>query len=604
MRYLSDDLSGPMPADQADSLALVDASCRLCYTSGLLSQVYGGQLTTAELTALMSGPGAYQDLDGDGNMWAPSGTTFYSPDPAAPDASFAAANFYLPQGVVDPFGKVTSIGYDPHNLMPVLLTDPAGNVTTAQVNYRVAATWLMTDPNLNRSGVRYDPLGLITATALMGKLLPDASDEGDHLDLTTDEASASDDPTTTLDYDLGAYQAWASDPARDLDHPAPIWTHTRARVRHKDPATPWLESYTYSGGSGRVVLKKIQAEPGMAPVRDSSGTLVRDAHGAAGIRVDADPLARQRPGGHRQQGQPGQVLRAVLRQQPGYDDETDLVTWGVTAITSYDPLSRADQGGQPGRQLPDGRVHLVAGDQLRRERHRRDSAWYAARDSGPARARTRPTRRLRPRGRGTPAVADLDILGRVFQTIADNGAAGRFPTTRTLDIEGQVTAVQRRARTTADDPGRRAWPARSSIARHRRWRELAARPRPTASRCKPGTAGRSRRCGLRRRCAGRTTITVTVTDGAAAETLARAAQLRRGRAGRRRRSTCVARSTSTATRPGSPPRGQRDFQGNVLTRRAGSSLTDSAGDADWSARPRWRPRPSPPPRPTTRSSGR
>ena len=54
----------------------------------------------------------------------------------------------------------------------------AGNTTLAQINYRVLGPWLVTDPNLNRSGVRYDALGMVVTTALMGKLLPDGDRRG------------------------------------------------------------------------------------------------------------------------------------------------------------------------------------------------------------------------------------------------------------------------------------------------------------------------------------------------------------------------------------------------------------------------------------------
>jgi hypothetical protein len=39
------------------------------------------------------------------------------------------------------------------------------------------------------------------------------------------------------------------------------------------------ESYTYSDGFGRVVMRKVQAEPGDAPLRDASGALQRDSNG-------------------------------------------------------------------------------------------------------------------------------------------------------------------------------------------------------------------------------------------------------------------------------------------------------------------------------------
>src|SRR5262249_9001816 len=81
--YRSDDLSGQLHTGQVDSLALVDATCRLVYTPGLLSQTYETKITATALGAELTspGPGAYVDLDGDGCLWAPSARAFYSADP-------------------------------------------------------------------------------------------------------------------------------------------------------------------------------------------------------------------------------------------------------------------------------------------------------------------------------------------------------------------------------------------------------------------------------------------------------------------------------------------------------------------------------------------
>src|SRR5262249_44731638 len=116
--YRSDDLSGQLHTGQVDSLALVDATCRLVYTPGLLSQTYETKITATALGAELTspGPGAYVDLDGDGCLWAPSARAFYSADPGHPDPVFAAQHFYLPQNVLDPWGNPATVGYDAHDL--------------------------------------------------------------------------------------------------------------------------------------------------------------------------------------------------------------------------------------------------------------------------------------------------------------------------------------------------------------------------------------------------------------------------------------------------------------------------------------------------------
>ncbi len=131
-------------------------------------------------------------------------------------------------------------------------TDAVGNPTTAQINYRVLQPWLVTDANQNRAGARFDALGQVTAAAVMGKETAGGGDEGDHLDLTTDEASATDDPTTTYDYDLKAYSAWANDAARDLQHPVPVWPHSRQGLPpgQKHPLDRNVRLYGRTGAYG------------------------------------------------------------------------------------------------------------------------------------------------------------------------------------------------------------------------------------------------------------------------------------------------------------------------------------------------------------------
>ena len=47
--------------------------------------------------------------------------------------------------------------------------DPVQNVVRAENNYRVLQPWRMTDPNGNHSEAAFDTLGLVVATAMIGK---------------------------------------------------------------------------------------------------------------------------------------------------------------------------------------------------------------------------------------------------------------------------------------------------------------------------------------------------------------------------------------------------------------------------------------------------
>jgi RHS repeat-associated protein len=463
--YHPDDLSaGPLPVTlQSDgsvtcpnigSLALVYATYTQRYTTTLLTNVFGAKYAGAVPNTLTA-DGAYVDLDGNGNLWAPSSQLFYSPDPAHPDASYAQTHFFQPVGAIDPWGNTSSVAYDDHNLLVTQTTDPVGNTTAAQHNYRVLAPWLITDPNQNRAGVRFDALGMITATAVMGKLLPDGSDEGDHLDTTTTEAAAGDDPTTTLNYDLAAYQNWAAAPNPDPDHPTPAWVHTRARVDHKIANTAWIESYTYTDGLGRVALTKAQAEPGSAPQRDpTTGQLVRNPDSTGAAALTFAPTDDRWVGTGRvvydNKGNPVKAYEPFFDSSHTYDDETDLVDWGVTAITRYDPLGRAIRVDNPNGTYrtiefdPWQTITSDENDTVLGPPAGSPSAWYTARINnqlGPDEAQAANKAAAHAR---TPTITNADTLGRVFQTVANNGpnATDQYATTLTLDIQGRTLATQ------------------------------------------------------------------------------------------------------------------------------------------------------------------
>ncbi len=578
--YLRDDLSAALPLGQAQRLALIDATYTLRYTPGLLEGVFAGKLTPAELDALLGGPGAFVDLDGDGNRWAPSSRSFYSLDPAHPQAAYAQAHFYLPQGAVDPWGNVATIAYDAHDLLVVQHTDAVGNTTLAQANYRVLSPWLVTDPNLNRSGVRYDALGMVVATAAMGKLLKDGSDEGDHLDTSSAEPASGDDPTTRLEYDLGAFAAWQAEPAHDPEHPQPAWVQTQARVRHKDPATPWLVSYAYSDGLGRVALVKTQAEPGEAPRRTPGGGLVRDGHG----KLVFGPCSSRWVGSGRvvydNKGNPVKAYEPFFDSSPAYDDESDLVEWGVTSITRYDPLGRAFRVDNPNgtlRTVEVGPWHTLSADENDTVL---ESAWYAARAGGGEGAAEAEAASKAAKHAGTPARSDLDPLGRAFRSVADNGAYGEYATVLVLDIDSHpLSTIDARERTALAQQYDLAGAViqLTSIDGGDRWQLADAAGQPLQAWDGRGTVVRPEYDALRR-----PTNLHVATGGAGellaeqvvyGETLANAQELNlRGAACEHRDGAGLA---TTA---------RRDFKGNVVSA-SRQFLAEYAGEVDWSTAP-------------------
>ena len=127
----------------------------------------------------------------------------------------------------------------------------------------------MTDPNGNRSEAAFDSLGLVVATAIIGKNGEGDLLEGFKTDLPQDELKAffttprPPNPallgkaTTRILYDVDRWQREGK----------PAFAAILARETHvSDPLPPQglkiQISFSYSDGFGREIQKKIQAEPG------------------------------------------------------------------------------------------------------------------------------------------------------------------------------------------------------------------------------------------------------------------------------------------------------------------------------------------------------
>ncbi|XXY21866.1 SpvB/TcaC N-terminal domain-containing protein [Sorangium sp. So ce216] len=400
--YWRDDLAGPLPFGQVEGRALAHEGFAKVLTPSLLTSVFGARVTSAMLAE-----GGYVQLSGDPDTWVSSGHAVPS-----------AAHFYQPTAFVDPFGNTSQVAYDAHGLLVTQVTDPLSNVVFAVPDYRVLAPTRITEFNGNVSEVRVDALGRVTALALGGK---PGGGEGDTLD----------DPTATFAYDLERFQLTGK----------PNVVHARAREQHGAGNPRWLDTYSYSDGSGNEVLRKVRAEPGLAPERDAGGALVHDAQGDL---VLAHTTSRWVGTGRAvldNKGNPVKQYEPFFSATHEYEDEAELVEWGVTPILRYDPLGRLIQ-----TDLPNGTFSRVVFDAWKQTSHDPndtvlESAWYAARQALPAGDPERRAADLAAAHAGTPAVSHLDALGRVFRAVADNGAEGQYVTQTTLDIEGKPLAI-------------------------------------------------------------------------------------------------------------------------------------------------------------------
>ncbi|HTN87933.1 MAG TPA: SpvB/TcaC N-terminal domain-containing protein [Sorangium sp.] len=400
--YWSDDLTGPLPFGEVGSRALPYESLAKVLTPSLIASVFGTRVTSGMLAE-----GGYLQLSGDADTWVSSGRAVPS-----------AAHFYLPTTFVDPFGNTSQVVYDTHCLLVTQVTDPLSNALFAVPDYRVLAPSRLTDANNNVSEARFDALGRVTLLAVMGK---PGGGEGDTLE----------DPTATFAYDLERFRFTGE----------PNVVHARVREQHGPGNPRWLDTYSYSDGSGNEVLRKVNAEPGLAPERDANGALVHDAQGNL---VFSHATSRWVGTGRTlldNKGNPVKQYEPFFSATLEYEDEAELVEWGVTPILRYDPLGRLIR-----TDLPNGTFSRVVFDAWKQTSHDPndtvlESAWYAARQALPAGDPERRAAELAAAHAGTPAVSHLDALGRVFRAVADNGAEGEYITQTTLDIEGRPVLI-------------------------------------------------------------------------------------------------------------------------------------------------------------------
>lgn len=404
--YLRDDLGGPLPFTQLGALGMTYETYRLAYTPALAAFVYDGKVDAALLSAA-----GYVHSEGDADWWIPSGTQIYPAD--------APAHFYLPSGLRDSLGHVTQIEYDGYDLLTVKTVAPAPilNEMRAQNDYRVLKPVLLTDANGNRSAVKMDELGIVTASAVMGK---DGAGEGDTLEK----------PTVRVEYDLFNWR----------DNGLPNRARSLSRETHGDDGTIWQEMVSHFDGNGAVVMYKGQAEPGKALQVDAGGAVSEIDTGAALRWVGNGRTV------HNNKGKPVKQYEPYFSVTDAYETHPALVEMGVTPVFHYDPLGRPYRTDNPDGTFvkkefaPWETKSYDSNDTVRESRWYEDNGSPDPAQPEPSDPQTRAAW-LAARHDGTPKIEYRDSLGHTIYALADNGAEGQYGTRHVLDVEGRTVRI-------------------------------------------------------------------------------------------------------------------------------------------------------------------
>ncbi|GAX46356.1 Mono(ADP-ribosyl)transferase SpvB [Tolypothrix sp. NIES-4075] len=441
----------PLPLGQIDSLALPCESFKLAFTPGLLAQVYSSKINSGELNTLLSNEGKY--VQQDGGLWIPSGRQAFDP-----------AQFYLPIQIKDPFGNLYISTYDTYHLLAIRTVDPLNNTIAIRNNYRTLQPEEITDPNGNRSQAKFDALGMVAGTAVMGK---EGETKGDtfanfNADLTEDEIKAFFDAnnprsrsvplaslavqhlgtaTTRIIYDLNRTPVCAAAIARET-HISDLEAGQQSKVQL---------SFVYSDGFGREAQTKVQAEPDPLDPNVPNSPILDPRWVGTGSTIynnKGKPVKQYEPFfspthkfGIEKHGvsstlfyDPVERVVATLHPNHTYEkvvfDPWQQKTYDVNDTVTFDPKTDPDVGAFF-TKLPDA-------DYL--------PTWYQQRISGALDAEEKGAAEKAAKHADTPTIAYFDTLGRTFLTVADNGKNvnsndQKYRTHVEFDIEGNQRAV-------------------------------------------------------------------------------------------------------------------------------------------------------------------
>jgi len=456
----------PLPLSEVESLALPCESYKMVFTPGLLAQVYNSQIGTASLGDLLRNEGKY--VEQDGVWWIPSGRQTFDP-----------SRFFLSTQMKDPFGGISTMLYDDYALLAIESRDalpaPLTNVVKIRNNYRTMQPEKITDPNGNRVQVAFDALGMVAGTAVMGKETETQGDllDGFKADLAQPDidvflanplgmaASFLGNATTRIIYDLEQFRT----------DKQPVVAATIARETHvSDLAgtrSKMQVSFSYSDGFGREIQKKIQAEPGDAPQRESNvanpnrpGKLVLENGKTKPVPTDPRWVGNGRTI-FNNKGKPFKQYERFFSSTHLYEDEPEMVMTGVTPILFYDPAERVVATLHPNHtyekvvfdpwqqvtwdvndtvQLDPQTDPDVQGFFLRLPDSDYLPTWQSEYSGSPDVEKRNAATKAAAHA-ATPTIAHLDTLGRTFLTIADNGGTNKFETRVELDLEGNTIVV-------------------------------------------------------------------------------------------------------------------------------------------------------------------
>ena len=472
--FLRNDLSGPLGPAVLESRGLAFESYALAYTPTMLTELFPpGLLPNANY---LGTDAHYVHFDGDTNWWMPSGTSIYLD--AGENVNDAAARFFSPVGHRDPAGsEVTITYYKNYFFLIQSSTDALGNTIAAEAfNFRTLGPVVIRDANDTLSAALPDELGMVKATALLGKdLNGDGTPETQLADSLAGLNEWTDDEEAAIQNYFQQTDASAINiAARGLLGQASTryvydlhaWTTRQkpavssgiVRETHHTDLSAGEEStlqiaFEYTEGTGNVAMVKKKAEPGPAKQTtvQADGTYIV-------TEVDTSPNIRWLGNGRTVLNNKGNLVKQYqpyFSVSPAYEDAPELVETGETFLLYYDSLGRHTRTLFPDKALQEIRFNAWKKEIWDQNDMALQSQWYNDRINrlinaeltadGKDPAKEAAAAAKTAAHDATPSVVHFNTLGRPAMTVAHNKRPDNsdefIETSVELDIEGNSLSV-------------------------------------------------------------------------------------------------------------------------------------------------------------------
>jgi len=453
--YYRNNLAVALPLHQLESLAVPFEIYQLAYTPELVTDIFGSKVNAALLTE-----GRFTVSEGDNNWWIRSGTAQFKTNIENP--SDAQNRFYAPISYTDPYGAINKVKYYGTYFLFIEETEDAlGNRNSVDhFNFRTLSPQRMKDINGNLSEVISDELGLVKKVAVMGKgheadgltgfsEITDAAESTlinsffqapDSVHLTSLGKQLLEGASSRFVYDFEAYITSGK--------PAVVVGITREQHFRQLADSPVQIGFEYSNGIGEVIMKKVQAEPGLAKeviVNPGNTITINEINTAA-----LNPKQLRWIGNGRtiknNKGNPVKQYEPYFSVNWHYEDYKELVETGVTPIMYYDAAGRLIK-----TEMPDGTFSKVEFDSWKQSVYDAndtvlESPWYFKRMALPVNDKDRKAAEKAAKHANTPNILHVDTLGRPILSIEHNkniitDADEYYHTKIYLDTEGNLRTV-------------------------------------------------------------------------------------------------------------------------------------------------------------------